>query len=80
MQMRPPMKTETMFETLIGLHRDGKSLTNPLQAVVIAREHDTYVGGPPIWLQKPLIALLATIGRLLGYRARYEKYSGPEGD
>lgn len=72
MQMRPPMKTDTMFETLIGLHRDGKSLTNPLQAVVIAREHDTYLGGPPIWLQKPLIALLAAIGRLLGYRARYD--------
>ena len=50
------MKTETMFETLIGLHRDGKSLTNPLQAVVIAREHDTYLGGPPIWLQTPVIA------------------------
>lgn len=80
MQMRPSMKTETMFETLIGLHRDGKSLTNPLQAVVIAREHDTYLGGPPIWLQKPPIALLAAFGRLLGYRARYEKYSGPQGD
>ncbi len=80
MQMRPPMKTETMFETLIGLHRDGKSLTNPLQAVVIAREHDTYLGGPPIWLQKPLIALLAAVGRLFGYRARYEKYSGPDED
>lgn len=80
MQMRPPMKTDTMFETLIGLHRDGKSLTNPLQAVVIAHEHDTYVGGPPLWLQKPLIALLAAFGRLFGYRARYEKYSGPEED
>ncbi len=80
MQMRPPMKTETMFETLIGLHRDGKSLTNPLQAVVIAHEHDTYLGGPPIWLQKPLIAFLAAVGRLFGYRARYEKYSGPAGE
>jgi mannose-6-phosphate isomerase-like protein (cupin superfamily) len=80
MQMRPAMKTETVFETLIGLHRDGKSLTNPLQAVVIAREHDTYLGGPPIWLQKPLIATLAALGRLLGYRERYEKYSGPQGE
>lgn len=79
MQMRPSLKTETMFETLIGLHRDGKNLANPLQAVVLAREHATYLGGPPIWLQKPLIGLLATVGRLFGYRARYEKYSGPEG-
>ncbi|MDO8615794.1 MAG: cupin domain-containing protein [Dehalococcoidia bacterium] len=78
LQFRPPMKVETLFETLIGLHRDGKNYRHPLQSVVMAREHDTYLGGPPIWLQKPLFAALASIGRLLGYRARYEKYSGPE--
>jgi len=76
MQMRPSMKTETMFETLIGIHRDGKSLTNVLQQMVLANEHTTYLGRPPIWLQKPTIAVGAAIGRLLGYRARYEKYSG----
>ena len=80
MQMRPPMKTETMFETLNGLHRDGKNLANPLQALVLASEHSNYLGGPPIWLQKPLIAVLAAVGRLFGYRARYEKYSGPEAE
>jgi len=78
LQFRPPMKVETLFETLVGLHRDGKNFRHPLQQVVMAREHDTYLGGPPIWLQKPLFAALASMGRLLGYRARYEKYSGPE--
>jgi mannose-6-phosphate isomerase-like protein (cupin superfamily) len=78
LQFRPPLKVETLFETLGGLHRDGKNFTHPLQSVVMAREHDTYLGGPPIWLQKPLFAALASIGRLFGYRARYEKYSGPE--
>ena len=78
LQMRPAMKTETMFETVIGLHREGKSLTNPLQAMVLASEHTNYLGGPPIWLQKPAIEVGAAIGRLLGYRARYEKYSGPQ--
>jgi len=77
LQFRPPMKVETQFETLIGLHRDGKNFRHPLQLVVMAREHDTYLGGPPIALQRPLIAALAGVGRLLGYRARYEKYSGP---
>ncbi|MDP2674071.1 MAG: cupin domain-containing protein [Dehalococcoidia bacterium] len=77
LQMRPPMKAATLFETLIGLHLDGKNLTNPLQAMVLASEHTTYLGGLPIWLQKPAIAVGAAIGRLLGYRARYEKYSGP---
>jgi mannose-6-phosphate isomerase-like protein (cupin superfamily) len=78
MQMLPSMSTETMFETLIGLHQDGKSLSNPLQAVVLAREHATYLGGPPLWLQKPLIGFLARVAGTLGYRARYEKYSGHE--
>ena len=78
MQMRPSMKTETMFETVIGLHRDGKSLTNLLQQMVLAGEHATYLGGPPIWLQKPAIVAGAAIGRLFGYRARYEKYSGSQ--
>jgi mannose-6-phosphate isomerase-like protein (cupin superfamily) len=79
MQMRPAMKTETMFETVIGLHRDGKNLTNLLQQMVLASEHSNYLGGPPIWLQKPAIAVGAAIGLLFGYRARYEKYSGPQG-
>ncbi len=79
LEVRPAMKWETLFETLFGLHRDGKNFKNPLQAAVLASEHDTYLSGPPIWLQKPLIALLAAVGRLFGYRARYEKYSGPEG-
>jgi quercetin dioxygenase-like cupin family protein len=77
LQMRPPGKTETMFETVIGIHSDGKNFRNLLQSAVLAKEHDTYLGGLPIWLQKPIVAVAATIGRLFGYRARYEKYSGP---
>jgi mannose-6-phosphate isomerase-like protein (cupin superfamily) len=78
MQMRPAMKTETMFETLIGLHRDGKNIQNPLQQSLLAKEHTTYLAGPPIWLQKALMTLLGSIGRLFGYRTQYQKYSGPE--
>jgi quercetin dioxygenase-like cupin family protein len=78
LQMRPPGKTETMFETVIGLHRDGKNFRNFLQSALLAKENDTYLGGPPIWLQKPIIVVATTIARIFGYRARYEKYSGPE--
>jgi mannose-6-phosphate isomerase-like protein (cupin superfamily) len=78
LQFRPAQELETQFETLIGLHRNGKNFMHPLQLAVMAREHDTYLGGPPIWLQKPLIAVVASIGRLFGFRARYEKGSGPE--
>jgi mannose-6-phosphate isomerase-like protein (cupin superfamily) len=78
LRFRPPMKVEALFETLFGLHSDGKNFRNPLQSAIMAREHETYLGGLPIWLQKPLIAAVAWIGRLFGYRPRYEKYSGPE--
>ncbi len=78
LQMRPPMKTETMFETVIALHRDGKNFRGLLQSAVLAKEHDTYLARLPVWLQKPIITVLATVGRLMGRRARYEEYSGPE--
>jgi len=78
LQMRPPGKTETMFETVIGLHSEGKNFRNLLQTAVLVKENETYMAGPPIWLQKPVIAVAAALGRLLGHRARYEKYSGPQ--
>jgi mannose-6-phosphate isomerase-like protein (cupin superfamily) len=78
LQMRPAMKIETMFETLIGLHHDGKNFRNLLLGAVLAKENGTYLAGLPIWLQKPIIAVAAAIGRIFGYRARYERYSGPE--
>lgn len=78
LEVRPGAQIETLWETVIGLHRDGKSFKNPLQMAVLASEQDTYLAGPPIWLQRPLIALVAAVGRLFGYRSRYEKYSGRE--
>ena len=81
-EVRPPMQMESLFETVFGLYRDGKTNKrgheNPLQGVVLAREHEAFLAGPPVWLQRPVIALLAAIGKLLGYRGRYEKYSGPQ--
>jgi hypothetical protein len=56
---------------------------NPLQLVVLASEHkdEVYLPRPPIAVQKALFAILdlvAPVGRLLGYRARYPEYSAPE--
>jgi len=79
---------ESGFETAWGLARDGKATKagvpkNPLQLVVLASEHkvEVYLTRPPIAVQKALFAildLLAPVGRLLGYRARYPEYSAPE--
>jgi quercetin dioxygenase-like cupin family protein len=78
----PPRQMESLFETIFGLYRDGKAdkrgQPNLLQNAVLAHEHRGYLAGPPIWLQKPFAAVLAFIAGHLGYRARYEEYSGPE--
>ncbi len=80
-EVRPALM-ESGFETISGLYRDGKSnkrgQPNLLQSAILAQEYDAFLYGPPLALQKPAVAVLAAIGRLLGYRARYERYSGPE--
>jgi len=78
--VRPALKTEAAFETLFGLAREGKTnqqgMPNPLQGALLAREYETFFPRPPILLQRVALAILAPIARLVGYRARYAKYSG----
>ena len=81
-QLRPALNAETFFETFFGLAADGKvnakGLPNPLQMAVLARAFRREMQLPPPqgWVLGLLAVALAPIGRLLGYRARYEKYSG----
>jgi hypothetical protein len=87
-ELRPPLVFETILETTFGLARDGKSTKqgipkNPLQIAVLADESRgmVYATRVPVAVQEgflTLLALLASVGRLLGYRARYPEYSGPE--
>jgi quercetin dioxygenase-like cupin family protein len=83
-QLKPALDTETMFETFFGLAADGKvnakGVPHPLQMMVLARHfHREARPAPPVsWIAVPLSYVLAPIGRLMGYRARYDKYSGPE--
>jgi quercetin dioxygenase-like cupin family protein len=82
-QFRPGLDTETFFETFFGLAADGKvnakGMPGPLQLAVLARAYRREMSLPPPqgWILGPLSIALAPIGQLLGYRARYEKYSGP---
>ncbi|MBA3367669.1 MAG: hypothetical protein H0T99_03170 [Geodermatophilaceae bacterium] len=84
-QFRPALDTETFFETYFGLARDGKvnkkGLPNPLHMSVLARAYRREMRlSPPVqWVLGPMAILLAPIGRALGYRARYDAYSGPAG-
>lgn len=85
-ELRPAMNTEVYFETVFGLARDGKvgarGVPNPLHAAVIVRGLGEKAGFPgvPMIIQEVGLTVLAAIGRLLGYRARYERYSRPSGD
>jgi quercetin dioxygenase-like cupin family protein len=75
---RPALRTETAFETLAGLARDGKTARagvpkNPLQLALILREFEKeiYFVRPPLAIQRVILGALAFVGRLLGYRAEY---------
>ncbi len=75
---RPALRTETAFETLAGLARDGKpnragAPKNPLRLALILREfeEEIYFVRPPLAVQRVILGALARVARLLGYRAEY---------
>jgi quercetin dioxygenase-like cupin family protein len=81
-EFRPALNTETFFETMYGLARDGKVDENGvppfLQTAVISSAYEIYLPRPPIAMQKALFALLVPVGRLMGYRPSYPEYSGTD--
>lgn len=68
--------------TFFGLAREGKvnkkGLPNLLQTAVIANSTmpGSYLAGPPAAVQDILIKVLASIGRLAGYRTSYPRFGG----
>jgi mannose-6-phosphate isomerase-like protein (cupin superfamily) len=84
-ELRPALNTEILLETLYGLATDGKTdkrgVPNLLQMAVILNglhKGEIYLATPPIALQKVLFALLSPVGKLVGYRDHYPKYSGAD--
>ena len=79
----PALDTETFFETFFGLARDGKvgrkGLPGPLQMMVLARAYHREMQLPRARQRVlyPVAVAVAPIGRALGYRGRYDAYSGP---
>ena len=74
---RPALGTDIFFETLFTLAMQGKANAkgevNVLQLAVIGNEIEsqTFNAGIPISLQRLALPVLAMVGRLIGYRARY---------
>jgi quercetin dioxygenase-like cupin family protein len=84
-ELRPALNSEIFFETLYGLARDGKTDQNGVpnflqQAVTLTgiNKGEIYLAWPPIPVQKAFLAALAPVGRILGYKDCYPKYSGME--
>jgi len=74
---RPALGTDIFFETIFTLAMNGKTNSkgevNLLQLAVIGNEIEsqTFNAGIPIPIQRAALPVLAMVGRLLGYRARY---------
>jgi len=77
-EVRPALRIEDFFATFFGLAQDGKvnrktGLPNPLQLAVTLRafQKELMLAQPPRLVQTLLFGLLASIGKLLGYKAEY---------
>jgi hypothetical protein len=75
---RPALRTETAFETLAGLARDGKTNgagapKNLLRLAFVLGEfeEEIYFVCPPLFVQRIVFGALAGVLRLLGYQAEY---------
>jgi quercetin dioxygenase-like cupin family protein len=81
--MRPALDFDYFIENLVGLAADGKTKQGKaslMQQMVTLKYLDSKVmlADMPTGVQKLMFNTLGPIGRLMGYRAIYKKYSGIE--
>jgi quercetin dioxygenase-like cupin family protein len=79
----PALDFEYFIESLIGLASDGKMPNGKaglMQELVTLKYIDSkaFLASIPLGLQKVLMNVLGPIGRLVGYRAIYKKYTSIE--
>lgn len=80
--VEPALDFDVVIETLLGLGRDGKLGPGgqvpmlALAALIDGVQSKSYRPGAPVALQNALFKVLRIVGWPLGYRARYERYSG----
>jgi quercetin dioxygenase-like cupin family protein len=81
--MTPALDFDYLLENIIGLTIDGKMPNGKaglIQELVTLKYLDSrsYLASIPVGLQKILMNIVGPLGRLLGYRAIYKKYSDIE--
>ena len=79
----PALDFDYLIENMVGLSLDGKGRNGKfglLQELVWLKHLDSksFLADMPRSVQQALMAVLTPLGRLLGYRAVYKKYSGIE--
>lgn len=71
-ELRPALRMEAFFEAIVTLERDGalprSGPPNLLRVAPVLLAHESWLAGPPIWLQRGLFGALAALARLLGHR------------
>jgi mannose-6-phosphate isomerase-like protein (cupin superfamily) len=77
--VRPALKMEQLFETVVGLAEDGrttrKGMPKPLDLALFVREYKDEVQAPfpPAFLQQASLAPLAYLARKRGHSRRYSR-------
>ncbi|MES1222949.1 MAG: cupin domain-containing protein [Bacteroidota bacterium] len=79
-KVMPAMNTETLFEILNGLQKDGrplrKGIRGLLQISLTANKFSAVfrLAKPPFFIQKIIYSILTPFAWLAGYRAVYKEY------
>lgn len=80
-RLEPAGRSETFFETVVGLERDGMlpegrpTLKQLLQFSLIASYYDNPLAAIPLGPQRVLFTVLGVAARFLGFSTWYEEYS-----
>ena len=80
-KLEPALRSETFFETVLGLERDGRlphgrpTPGQVLQVALLAPFYDNFFGTMPVPLQRIPLTLLKPLAGAFGYRPWYELYS-----
>jgi hypothetical protein len=80
-EVRPARQFEATMRTIFGLGNDGRVNkagipTNIWEFALFNVMSETFVPGPPIFLQQAIFGLLARIARWKGYDPDFPQYTG----
>ena len=77
-KLRPALRSEELFANIYGLCSEKGAFPKLLQMAVLVDEHwdEGHLTKPPPVVQNVMLKALVPVGKLLGYKAHYPKYSG----